>query len=72
MKGESNLTSEMFHGGNGRLPDPLFAQHTPLAMAYVPMQQLENVYEPAHALLRGTLYPELDKPWLPKEGGRTR
>lgn len=66
------MTNETFHGEGDRLPDPLFPAGTPLAMAYVPMQRLENVYEPAHALLHGTLYPELDKPWLPKEGGRTR
>lgn len=38
-----------------------------LAMAYVPMQRLDTVYEPDVALDRGTLFPALDKPWM---GGR--
>jgi len=37
---------------------------TPLAMAYVPMQELNSVYEPETALTTGTLFPDLDKPWL--------
>ncbi len=45
-------------------------QMTPLpcdpvvAMAYVPWQQLKDVYEPEVALCRGTLFAELDKPFL--------
>lgn len=36
----------------------------PLAMAYVPMQRWYNTYEPAVALQRGTIFPELDLPFL--------
>ena len=35
-----------------------------LAMARVPMQQWESVYEPNTALLRGTLFPALDLPYV--------
>ena len=35
----------------------------PLAMAYVRRQKLEKMYEPEMALMRGTLFPELDKPF---------
>lgn len=35
-----------------------------VAMAYVPWQQLETVYEPENAFGRGTLFPELDKPLM--------
>lgn len=35
-----------------------------VAMAYVPWQQLETVYEPENAFVRGTLFPELDKPLM--------
>ena len=36
----------------------------PLAMAYVPWQQLCNVYEDLdEALQNGTLFPELNKPF---------
>lgn len=38
---------------------------TPLAMAYVPVQQWDCVYEDCHrALQRGTIFPNLDKPFL--------
>lgn len=39
-----------------------------LAMAYVPWQYFTNVYEPEQALEVGTIFPELDKPFL--AGGR--
>lgn len=63
------MTTDYFRSGHPRQGDPLFPPGTPLAMAYVPMQKLENIYEPTHALKRGTLYPELDKPWHPEQGG---
>ena len=36
----------------------------PLAMAYVPMQRWKNTYEPAEGWHRGTIFPELDLPFL--------
>lgn len=36
----------------------------PVAMAYVPWQRLDEMYTPETALQRGTLYPELDKPFM--------
>ena len=43
----------------------------PLAMAYVPTQKLGEVYSENDALERGTLFPELDKPFRGKfTGGR--
>lgn len=35
----------------------------PLAMAYVPMQNFEKLYDENVALNRGTLFKELDKPF---------
>ena len=35
----------------------------PLAMAYVPFQQINQVYEPGKAMSAGTLFPELDLPF---------
>ena len=35
----------------------------PLTMAYVPMQKFGNVYESDNALAKGTLFPDLDKPF---------
>ncbi len=40
----------------------------PLAMAYVPMQRLESIYDPCQALRKGTLFAALYKPFC----GRVR
>ena len=42
---------------------PRFPNKTPLAMAYVPFQQWEELYDADKALNRGTLFPELDLPF---------
>ena len=45
----------------GLLPD-----EAPLAMAYVPWQEWEKIYEDEEkALMRGTLFEALDLPWYP-------
>jgi hypothetical protein len=52
-------------GGKMREPmmmDPL--AELPLAMAYVPWQSWCETYKPAQALHRGTIFPELDLPFL--------
>lgn len=51
-----------FAGVSGEMTT--FPAHMPLAMAYVPFQKIQSVYEPMNALMRGTIFPELDKPWL--------
>ncbi len=33
-------------------------------MAYVPVQEIRCVYDPMEAYRQGTLYPELDKPFM--------
>lgn len=43
-----------------------------LAMAYVPWQYFTTVYEPDKALEIGTIFPELDKPFLPVGRGCRR
>lgn len=35
-----------------------------VGMAYVPWQHLNTVYEAEKGFARGTIFPELDKPWL--------
>ena len=35
-----------------------------LAMAYVPMQVLNTLYDPEEGFCQGTIFPELNKPWL--------
>lgn len=39
-----------------------------LAMAYVPWQNFKNTYELDKAIAAGTIFPELDKPFLGKRG----
>ncbi len=43
-----------------------------LAMAYVPIQTLNVVYTEDDALCQGTLFPDLDKPFLKGFGGVKR
>ncbi len=35
----------------------------PVGMAYVPWQRWGSIYEPCKGLRRGTIFPELDKPF---------
>jgi hypothetical protein len=41
-----------------------------VAMAYVPWQQWGNVYTVEEAYSKGTLFPDLDKPFLAGGGCR--
>jgi len=45
-----------------------FPPETPVGMAYVPVQTLSAIYEPAYALKQGTIFPDLDKPFLGSAG----
>lgn len=38
----------------------------PIAMAYVPWQSFKDIYEPAMALMKGTIFKELDLPFTGK------
>lgn len=42
----------------------------PLAMAYVPFQEWEDIYDDETALARGTLFRALDLPWYRSACGR--
>lgn len=39
----------------------------PLGMAYVPMQKWEKLYESELGLNRGTIFSQLDLPWIGEE-----
>lgn len=39
----------------------------PLAMAYVPFQKWRKLYDPQTALKRGTIFEELDLPYIGRE-----
>lgn len=38
-----------------------------LARAYVPFQKYRERYDPMKGLMRGTIFPELDMPYVPRE-----
>lgn len=42
----------------------------PLAMAYVPMQKWQKLYEPDVGIERGTIFQELDLPFIGEEAVR--
>lgn len=62
--------SQMNMAYNGKNEMSGFPKNTPLAMAYVPFQQWSDTYDDDKALARGTLFPELDLPFL--RGGETK
>lgn len=47
--------------------DPLASY--PIAMAYVPWQSFHKLYDFHEGLSRGTIFPELDKPFCGRRGG---
>ncbi len=52
---------------NLHFTDECSAERFPVAMAYVRIQDIERMYPPQIAFERGTLFPDLDKPFC----GRT-
>ena len=44
------------------------ADEFPIGMAYVPWQKWQNIYEPCRAFATGTIFAELDKPFLGMRG----
>ncbi len=42
---------------------PFLTQVPKLAHAYVPVQYLKRIYPPMEGLARGTIFPELDRPY---------
>lgn len=50
-------------GGWNAIPQELLS----LAMAFVPSQRWQNIYEPTAALARGTIFADIDKPFIGEE-----
>ena len=50
----------------GERYDMSSCQDFALAMAYVPWQKWQNIYEPCRALKNGTIFEELNKPFSGK------
>ena len=47
-----------------------FPEKTSVAMAYVPYQEFTKTFEPKQAMMVGTSFPELQKPFYGKKGGK--
>jgi len=58
----------MFESTRQEMPSKVFPENTPLAMAYVPMQQWGKTYSVEKGFDKGTVFPELDLPFEPGEG----
>ncbi len=69
----SNTVNAAPAGTQGKdcTPNPTpFPRETPVAMAYIPFQQFGQIYPPEKALNSGTVFPELDKPFLGGGAGK--
>lgn len=57
---------DQYEPGMSSLPMPTtaFPAATPIGMAYVPYQQWQEPYDADMALDRGTMFPELDLPFM--------
>ena len=54
-----------------RTSGPVSYTHlSPVGMAYVPWTRWEETYDVHKALMTGTIFPSLDKPWCGMRGGR--
>lgn len=61
----NNDSNDMKYTDNMQMQDvSAFPPETPIGMAYVPVQKFRTVFDTAVALTKGTIFPELDKPWL--------
>ena len=72
MKGVVTLISDdVFSNMYPMQPDKsAFPAQLSYAIAYVPFQKLTTVYEDEAALMAGTLFPDLDKPFLMGRGNK--
>lgn len=60
----NNFAKRKEQSENGQEALSRFPAETPVAMAYVPLQFLKEEYEPTVAFKNGTLFPELNKPFM--------
>ena len=64
LRGIKRVEGGHNNSGISRLPDPMV-----VAMAYVPMQEYEEIYPLDEGFNAGTIFPELDKSFL---GGKCK
>lgn len=59
----SNMNFQMPQLMPIQAPMPVCPANPQLAHAYVPFQYMSCIYPPAKGLSRGTIFPELDRPY---------
>lgn len=68
---DQSRCGRMPYASRSRRPKEAWMQEDyALAMAYVPMQHFKSVYELDEGLRAGTIFPELNKPFMGWKGGR--
>ena len=60
---ELNATDSMINGAKEESGPPC----SPVGMAYVPIQRWKELYDPELALQRGTMFRQLDFPFIGEE-----
>lgn len=68
MKGEWKMKMEELNGQSCSVATTPLPADPVVAMAYVPYQQYNDVYTPEKGLDRGTIFPDLDKPFYGRRG----
>ncbi|XOQ42998.1 MAG: Spore coat associated protein JA (CotJA) [Clostridium sp.] len=62
---KDNSVKSSYINGQGCTPNrSRFPAQTPVTMAYVPFQHIDSIYSPEEGLVYGTIFPELNKPFL--------
>ncbi|MFU0831907.1 MAG: hypothetical protein ACFWUC_03070 [Oscillospiraceae bacterium] len=61
---DSDVKSSYINGQGCTPNRSRFPAQTPVAMAYVPFQNMDTTYSPEEGLNYGTIFPELNKPFL--------
>lgn len=64
----ADYQSQRYPGARPLMP-AFCPEEFPVAMAYVPWQRWNTVYDLERALSTGTIFPELDKPFYGVRGG---
>lgn len=65
---EARMANEM--SGYIREENPCGCDSFPIGMAYVPWQEFKNIYDLERGLEAGTIFAELDKPFLGRRAFR--
>jgi len=66
-KMKEEMKEKMNDNMTDKMRNDMINELRPLAMAYIPMQKWGTIYDPAKGLKQGTIFPDLDFPFLGRE-----